>query len=244
MIARRSALAFLAAAGSLALVRPHGAQAADKAETIAIIGTGEVGGTLGKRWAALGHKIIYGSRTPDADKVKTLVKDTAHGATATTAKDAASKADLVLLAIPRRAIKEVMAGLGDLSGKILIDPTNGVKVTDGRFESPPDQTTSNAEEIQALAPGAIVVKALNTLSVEMMADARRGGGDISVPIAGEDAAAKIRVAAIVKTMGMDTMDMGGLYLSRYLEAMARLRMAYRAKNRPNAFEFFLRPRRD
>jgi predicted dinucleotide-binding enzyme len=242
MIARRSALALIAAAGSFAFMRPSGA--ANKAETIAIIGTGEVGGTLGKRWAGLGYKIIYGSRTPEADKVKTLLKDTANGATATTAKDAAGKADLVVLAIPRRAIKDVMAGLGDLSGKILIDPTNGVKVTDGRFESPPDQTTSNGEEIQALAPGAIVVKALNTLSVEMMADPKRAGGEISVPIAGEDAAAKMRVAAIVKAMGLETVDVGGLYLSRYLEAMARLRMAYRAKNRPNAFEFFLRPRQD
>jgi predicted dinucleotide-binding enzyme len=243
MIARRTALAFLAAAGSLALTRTSGA-VGEAGETIAIIGTGEVGSALGKRWAALGHKIIYGSRTPDADKVKALVKDTGHGATATTAKEAASKADLVLLAVRRPALKEVLAGIGDLSGKIVIDPTNGVKVTDGRFETPPDQTTSNAEEIQAMAPGAIIVKAFNTLSVEMMTDAKRAGGEISVPLAGEDAAAKTRVAAIVKSMGMEPVDVGGLYLSRYLEGMARLRMTHRGKNRPNTFEFFLRPRKD
>jgi predicted dinucleotide-binding enzyme len=57
-------------------------------------------------------------------------------------------------------------------------------------------------------------------------------------------AAKSRVAAIVSALGLEPLDVGALYVSRYLEGMARLRMSYRAKNRPNAFEFYLRPRKD
>ncbi len=149
-----------------------------------------------------------------------------------------------MLAVPWEAVKEVVAGLGDVSGKILIDVSNPVKVTEGRFEAPPSVTTSNGEEIQASAASAIVIKAFNTLSVEMMADPKRGNGSISVPIAGADPAAKTRLAAITEVMGLEPVDVGGLYVSRTLEGMARLRMGYRAKNRPNAFEFYLRPRKD
>lgn len=246
MIERRSALALLAAASGAALLPwSTAARAADgKAETIAVIGTGEVGSALGKRWAAMGHKIIYGSRTPSDARVRKLVEETGHGATAVLPGDAAAKADLVLIAVRWPNVKESIASLGDLTGKIILDPTNGVKVTQGRFEAPPDLETSDAEEIQAWAPGAKVVKVFNTLSVEMMVDAKRGGGDITVPIAGADTEAKARVAKIVTAMGLTPVDVGGLYLARYLEGMARLRMAYRAKNRPSAFEFYLRPRQD
>lgn len=244
MIPRRSALILLAAS-TLAAAPLFRAHAGEKSkEPIAIIGTGEVGGTLGKRWAALGHKIIYGSRTPDAEKVQELVKETGAGAIAVSPKDAVAQADLILLAVPWSAAKDVIAGLGDLTGKVLMDPTNGVKVTQGRFEAPPGLTTSDAEEIQAAAPAATVVKAFNTLSAEIMADPKNGGGPISVPLAGADAAAKARVAEIVRAMDLEPVDVGALYVSRYLEGMARLRMSYRAKNRPNAFEFYLRPRRD
>ena len=245
MIARRSALTLFVAAGSVAVSFSFPAGATEKgSETIAIIGTGEVGSALGKRWAALGYKIIYGSRTPDADKVKALVKDTGRNASAATPKDAAGQTDLILLAVPWAAAKDVVGGLGDLTGKILIDPTNAVKVTEGRFEAPPTLTTSDAEEIQAAAPAAVVVKAFNTLSVELMTDAKRAGGSVTVPIAGTDPGAKARIAGIVQAMGLEPVDVGALYVSRYLEGMARLRMSYRAKNRPNAFEFYLRPRRD
>jgi 8-hydroxy-5-deazaflavin:NADPH oxidoreductase len=250
MIARRTALTLFAISAAFATLSStgctHAAVGAGEtpSEIIAIIGTGEVGGTLGRRWAALGYRIVYGSRTPGAEKVAALVQKTGHGATVTSPREAAQKADMILLAIPWAAAKEVVTGLGDLTGKIIIDPTNGVKVTQGRFEAPPTLTTSDAEEIQAWAASAQVVKAFNTLSVEMMADATRAGGPITVLLAGADSAAKARVAKIAQAMGLEPLDVGALYVSRYLEGMARLRMSYRAKNRPNAFEFYLRPRRD
>jgi predicted dinucleotide-binding enzyme len=248
MIKRRSTLALLAAVGSagvLSELRASEASGADiKVETIAIIGTGEVGSTLGKRWAAMGHKIIYGSRTPEDSRVQTLVKQTGNGASASTDPGAAAKTDLILLAVPWAAVKDVIPLLGDVRGKILMDPTNAVKVTEGRFEAPPGMTTSDGEEIQAWAPAASVVKVFNTLSVEIMTDPKNAGGPVSVPLAGADTNAKSRVASLVRSMGLEPVDVGGMYVARYLEGMARLRMSFRAKNRPNAFEFYLRPRRD
>jgi predicted dinucleotide-binding enzyme len=244
MIARRSALA-LFAASAFAVSPFFRAQAAEKGkDTIAIIGTGKVGSVLGKRLAALGYKIIYGSRTPDAEQVKALVKDTGKNASAATVVEAGRQASLILMAVPWVAAKDVVANLGDVNGKILLDPSNPVKVTDGRFEAPAALATSSAEEMQAAAPSAHVVKVFNTLSVEIMTDPKAAGGAISVPLAGNNAESKARVADIVTAMGLEPVDVGGLYVSRTLEGMARLRMSYRAKNKPNAFEFYLRPRKD
>ncbi len=97
------------------------------ADTIAIIGSGSVAGALGPEFAALGHEIVYGSRDPSRDKVKDLVVRTGDGASATTPLEAAFRADIVVLAVPGMVVEEVTRGLGDLSGKIIIDPTNALK---------------------------------------------------------------------------------------------------------------------
>ena len=65
------------------------------AETIAIIGTGQVASALGPRFAELDHKIVYGSRSPSRDEVRQLLARTGHGATATTPPEAAAMADIV-----------------------------------------------------------------------------------------------------------------------------------------------------
>ena len=95
-----------------------------QADTIAVIGTGDVGGALGPEFAALGHVVIYGSRTPSSEKVVALLERTGHGAQATKPIDAAVKAEIVVLAVPGMRVKEIVSGLGDLSGKIIVDPTN------------------------------------------------------------------------------------------------------------------------
>ncbi|MBD24832.1 MAG: hypothetical protein CMG46_07480 [Candidatus Marinimicrobia bacterium] len=245
MIERRSTLALLAAATGTSILPSIKGQAAETDSSkpaIAIIGTGKVGSTLGKRWADLGYKIIYGSRTPDTNRVKTLTKATGYRASAEINEAAAKKAELLLLAIPWNAAEDVINGMGDLTGKILMDPINGLKVRDGRFEAPPDLETSSGEIIQEWAKGAHVVKAFNTLSRDIMADPTAGGGPITVPLAGESPTAKKRVGSITVDMGLVPMDMGAIYLSRYLEGMARLRIAFRAKKKPAAIEFYLQTR--
>ncbi len=242
MIQRRSTLALLAAAASttlLSTVAGRPARATGNKPTIAVIGTGEVGSALGKRWAALGYQIVYGSRTPGGDRIKTLIRETGHGASAETNANAAAKADMAVLALPWVATENVIKGMGDLSGKILMDPINGLKVTNGRFEAPPGLETSSGEMIQEWAHGAHVVKAFNTLSREVMEDPAAASGPVTVSLAGDNAEAKARVGAIAADMGLVPLDVGAIYLARYLEGMARLRIAFRAKNKPAAIEFHL-----
>jgi predicted dinucleotide-binding enzyme len=241
MFQRRALLAFLAAAGGLGLTsrsKPNRAMANGEKPDIAMIGTGEIGGALGKRWADLGYKIIYGSRTPDAERVQSLIREVGNGAEAYSNSEAAAKTSLVFLALPWHATEEVVKSLGNLDGKILMDPINGLKVTDGRFEAPPGLATSSSEMIQSWAPGAHVVKSFNTLSREIMEDPTITG-PVTVSLAGESAEAKARVANIVEDMNLVPLDVGALYLARYLEGMARMRIAFRAKFRPEAIEFHL-----
>ncbi|HSC14223.1 MAG TPA: NAD(P)-binding domain-containing protein, partial [Gammaproteobacteria bacterium] len=94
---------FAAAALAAALIGPSGAAA----ETVAMIGTGNVGAALGRRFAENGHTIVYGSRDPSAADVRELVAATGSGAVATTQADAAAQAGIVILAIPWSAAEDV-----------------------------------------------------------------------------------------------------------------------------------------
>jgi predicted dinucleotide-binding enzyme len=176
----------VATLGLVAFAVLSGAQAG--AETIAMIGTGNVGEALGRRFAENGHTIFYGSRDPAATDVRELVAATGRGAAALPSAEAAGRADIVVLAVPSTAVEDVVRGLGSLAGKVVVDPTNPrVMAADGFADYPRDGST--AERIAALAPGAHVVKAFNTLGSETMLDPSVAGGPVTIPLVGDDRAA-------------------------------------------------------
>ena len=208
------------------------------ADTIAVIGTGDVGGALGPEFAALGHVVIYGSRNPDSEKVAALVEKTGHGASAAQPKAAAGKAEIVVLAVPGMLVKEIVAGLGDLSGKIIVDPTNPlVRRDDGNLGI--EISGSNAEIIQAAVPDAEVVKAFNTLGWRTMMTPEATGGPVSIPLVGDSSEAKKRIAAIVAAMGLEPIDVGPLRNARHVEGLSVLLLNNAFGGGPN-FEFHLR----
>jgi NADPH-dependent F420 reductase len=208
------------------------------ADTIAIIGTGEVGSALGARFAEQGHTIVYGSREPERDEVRKLVERTGRGASAMSAAAAASKGDIVVLAVPGLLVEEITRGLGELSGKIIIDPTNPLKESSGRLEHA--VATSNAEIIQSAALGAKVVKAFNTLNWKTMVDPASAGGPVSIPLAGDDPLAKRRVADLVSGMGLEPIDVGPLEDARWVEGMLILWINNRYTSERPSFDFHLR----
>lgn len=208
------------------------------AETIAIIGTGNVGSALGPAFHEQGHTIVYGSRNPNRHSVQELVEDTGENASATMPQQAVIAADIVVLAVPGLAVAEVVESLGDLSGKIIIDPTNPMERKLLKFYHASD--TSNTELIQALAPDADVVKAFNTLSTEFMTDPSLAGGPVSVPLAGDSGGAKDVVAELVSNMGLEPIDVGGAERAKWLEGMAILLVNNMFSTR-KSFNFHLRP---
>ena len=231
-------VAACAAVVSLASLSPFAANAA----RIAVIGTGNVANALGPGFAAQGNTIVYGSRNPSEQKVKDLVAKTGHGATAATQLDAVKGADMVVIAVPGTAAGEVVKQLGDLSGKINLDPTNLVNrnTPDGNLDyAKPAGANSNAELIQSLAPKAKVVKAFNTLNVGQMTSPATAGGPITIPICGDDAQAKATVAGLVIGMGLEVVDLGPLRYANALEQMLVIWGNARAHGQP--FNYYLRP---
>lgn len=191
-------------------------------ETIALIGTGEVSGAFGPRFAELGHQVVYGSRTPDRPDVQELVRASGAGASAASPGEAAAQADIVMINVPWSVAEEVVLGLGDLAGKIVIDPINPRIVDDDGYRNYPTNT-SNAERIQNLAPQSFVVKAFNTISADTMIDPDVLGHPVTIPIAGNDAAAKQTVAGLAEALGYEAIDVGPVRYAHIVEGFYLLR---------------------
>ncbi len=211
-----------------------------QAATIAIIGTGGVSSALGPRFADAGHTVVYGSRDPDATEVQDLVRETGVGTRATSQAGAVIDADIIILAIPWAPAEDVVKGLGDLRGKIIVDPINALSFGENRTISPAADPSS-AELIQSWVPEATVIKAFNTLTRAYMVDPAASGGPITIPLAGDDEAAKNTVAELVSEIGLEPLDLGPLRHARQIEAMGLLYVAQGYQGRPR-FEFHLRPR--
>ncbi len=199
-----------------------GLAAPASADTVAFIGTGNVAGFLGTRFAQMGHDIVYGHREPQREDNQELASRTGNGTRVVLPAEAVVNADIVVIAVPGGVLPSVAAALGDLSGKIVIDPTNPL------YPDPDDGLAnylfpiSNAEMIQNMYPDAYVVKAFNTLTVASMANPAGTGGPITIPIAGNDADAKAIVAELIEAIGIQAVDVGPVRFAYVLEGMRGL----------------------
>lgn len=208
------------------------------ADTIAIIGTGEVAAALGPEFAEQGHTIIYGSRDPDREDVRALVASTSDTASVTTPRDASEHADIVVLAVPGLLVEDITLSLGDLAGKIIIDPTNPLNRSDNGLSHAVE--TSNTEIIQAAAPDAYVVKAFNTLNWKTMIEPDSSGGSVTIPLAGNSDAAKATVAKLVEGMGLEAVDVGPVENAHWVEGMLILWINNRYGSERQNFDYHLR----
>lgn len=180
---------------------------------VAIIGKGNVGTGLAARFTATGHDVVVGVRDPDT-------ADTG-GVAAASVAEAAAGADVVVLAVPARAVDAVLDAVGSLDGVVVVDATNPVRF-DGGIQHAPPVAGSQAAHVQARRPGARVVKAWNTFGAEFHASPRVGGQPVTVLMAGDDAAAKATVAALAEDGGWAPLDAGPLRNAAALEQQAVL----------------------
>ena len=206
---------------------------------IAVIGTGNVGGALGTRWAQGGHNVIFASRDPESEKARTLLLRAGPSARVTTLREAVADAEIVVLATPWQAAQETLTAAGDLSGKIVIDATNPLK----DMKLAVGHTTSAGEQVAVWATDARVVKAFNNVGAGTMADADYRGQKPTTFICGDDAQAKHTVAQLAEELGFEVVDAGPLTSARYLEPLAVLwiTLAYSQGMGPNiAFKLLRR----
>jgi len=208
-------------------------------DTVAIIGTGDMGDSFGPRLAALGYRVVYGSRNPASDKTKALVALTGHGATATTQKEAAQQADVVMLAIPWPAMETVAQNLGDLGGKVVIDMSWPPYEYDEDGYSRITIETSAAELIQGWNPDAMVVKAFLTVWSHVIDDPSSAGGPVSIPIASDHRYAKEKTGQITADLGLDPVDVGPLRFARNIESLTEMALVPYTQGRDAFWNIYL-----
>src|SRR5262245_18191667 len=184
---------------------------------IAIIGAGNVGGTLGVAWAKGGHEVVFGVRDAANPKLGELLALTGGKARAASVRDAVAPAEVVALTVPWPAAEDALRNAGDLDGKILLDCTNPLEpdlsgLTVGH-------TTSGAERVAVWAPGARVVKIFNTTGFGNMA-APQYRECRSMMLYCGDAQAKKVAAQLAAELGFEAYDVGPLSEARLLEPFA------------------------
>jgi predicted dinucleotide-binding enzyme len=186
---------------------------------IGIIGAGNVGGTLGRLFAAHGHHIVFGVRDSNSARVLDLLGACGENTRAGNIAEAVAFGDVIILAIRWPAAADVIANAGDWTGKIVIDAMN-------RLGPPvPGSGPSSAEDVARLAPGARVVKAFNTTGANNYANPRFGDQTASMFICGDDAEAKAVVGQLVEQLEFELVDAGPLSNAALLEKLAELWVA-------------------
>lgn len=169
---------------------------------IGIIGKGRVGSALASGWQASGHEIQLGRR------------DASPGIA-----EIANWAEIIVLAVPYAALEDI-AGTITATDKPVIDCTNPIAMGPDGMGLAVGCSTSGAEQLQAMLPGAHVVKTLNQVGAGVMADT---SGFAHAPVqflAGDNEAAKETVASLLADLGFEPLDAGNLSKARLLEPFA------------------------
>ena len=209
---------------------------------IAIIGAGNVGGTLGKGWARAGHAVTYGVPDPSEARHRATA-EAAGGAIVASVLQAVQAVDAIVLAVPFEAVGDALAAADDLSGRLLIDVTNPLRMGAAGLELSLGFDRSAAEHVASLAPRAAVFKTLNQVGFEVMANTAGYAAPPVMFVAGDDAARKPVVMTLVSDLGFHAVDAGGLRVARLLEpyGMLWIHMALdRKAGLDNAFAYLAR----
>jgi len=206
------------AAGSLVVAGlPLIARAAESGAQkirIGIVGSGNVGSALGRSWAEAGYPVMFSSRHLENDKA--LAADIGANASAGTPEEATSFGDVVLFAVPYRALPELGKALAiQLKGKVVIDACNPFPSRDGDIANWAREKGAGLATAELLA-GARIVRAFNAVGAARMGAAHESPGRYGMPIAGDDADAVEIASRLIRDIGYEPILIGGLEKGRFL----------------------------
>lgn len=188
---------------------------------IAILGSGSLAKALGKALTKNRYHVMFGAR--DEEKARALGAEMEYYGTGGTISSAIHYGEIVMLAVPYRAIEEVLRNPDAFDGKLVVDCTNPVIFNENMAELVLGNDTSAAEQIASMIPKAKVVKAFNTAYAEHIESGPYfGSNDASMFYCGDDEAAKASVSKLIADAGFEPVDAGPLDSARLLEPMAAL----------------------
>jgi predicted dinucleotide-binding enzyme len=199
---RRDVLKISAAALFAVLTGPATAQSSAKLK-IGVIGAGNIGSTIGGLWIKSGHQVFFSSRHPE--EIKPLVERLGPLAKAGTVGEALDFSDVVLVAVPYKAIPELAKEYGPkFAGKIVIDPANAVARRDGEELLNETKEKGIGNTTEGYFKGSHVVRAFNSMSyTNFVKEAHRAGDPMAIPIAGDDAHAVQVASELVRDAGFE-----------------------------------------
>ena len=190
---------------------------------IGVLGTGNVGRTLGSALLRGGHEVRLGSRTAGNETAVEWASNVGGPASEGTFADAAGFGELLINATAGAASLRAleMAGAEQLAGKVLVDVSNPLDTSHGM---PPTLTVCNddslGEQIQRALPDVRVVKALNTVTAAVMVDPTLVGGSHTIFVAGDHDPAKAQVSELLQEFGWPAdsiLDLGDITAARGME---------------------------
>jgi predicted dinucleotide-binding enzyme len=193
---------------------PFAARGAAAGMRIGIIGSGRIGGTLGRIWANAGHTVMFSSL--DLEHDRKLAASVGAGARAGTPREAAAFGDVLLVAVPYHALPAVGKDLGGLlKGKVVIDTCNPFPGRDGEVGVWAQKKGAGLASAELL-PGARIVRAFNAIGYARLPDAAQSPQRIGMPMAGDDAQANDIASRLVRDVGYEPVVIGPLVKGKYL----------------------------
>ena len=201
---------------------------------IGSLGSGLMGGKLGTLFARAGHEVVF-SYSRSGKKLNALAREAGTSAHAGTPSEAAQGADAVLLAVHWSRVDDVLSQAGDLSRKVVVSCS--LPMNDGDSDLVVAHSSSGAEELAKKVRAARVVSAFNTIPSEVLFGVfaqREKPTRPSLVYCGDDVLGKKVAAALIRDVGFEPVDAGGLRLARYTEPFALLvaQLAYEGGNGP------------
>lgn len=189
---------------------------------ITIIGAGNMGRALVKQLSGAGHQITVTAR--DLDKARQLASEFPRTAAAE-AGNAVGADSVVIVATGYNDAVPALQSLGDLAGKIVIDITN--PLTADYMDLTIGHSTSAAEQIAAALPGALLVKAFNTVFAQVLAEGPQlAGKQVPVFYASDSERAGHTARSLIESTGFTAIDAGPLKNARYLEPVGGLNIYF------------------
>ena len=181
---------------------------------IVVLGAGNIGGTLGRKWVAAGHQVVFGVNNPGGEKARKLRSELGERAVIqTTAEALATNPDVVLLAIPGAAMDATIAQYAQqLDGKIIIDAANKMAAN----------TPDSFAALQQYAPHSPIYRAFNTLGWENFANPVFNGVAADLFFCGTDGAPRTTVEQLISDIGLRPVYLGGVEQVDLVDSLLRL----------------------
>ena len=201
---------------------------------LVVLGAGNIGGTLGRKWVAAGHQVVFGVNNPDGEKARKLRGELGDRAVIhTTAEALATNPEVVVLAIPGPAMDATIAQYADqLDEKIIIDTANKMGAS----------THNSFAALQQHTPHARIYRAFNTLGWENFANPLYDGTPADLFYCGADGESRATVEQLISDIGLRPVCLGGVEQAGVVDSLLGLWFALaigQGKGRHLAFKMLM-----